>query len=188
MDSDHVTLLQHTEVRCWLSRGKVLKVFFKLRDELKVFSLRTIIFTCPTTCMMTSFSHDWPIWVMFFSRLNILNLGLQGLSTTLFNVRDIIEAMIKKLELFSVCINKNNTRLSIIAWFFVCKLTQAYGQCQMWYSEAPEWVGCTTGLVIPFTPCLQSTYWYLNKRASLKLQQVVLWKCNLIRSHCQISG
>ena len=25
--------------------------------------------------------------------------------------------------------------------FFVCKCTQAYGQCQVWYSEAPEWVG-----------------------------------------------
>ena len=72
---------------------------------------------------------------------------------------------------------------------FVCKWTPAYGQCQMWYSEAPEWVGCaitqvlyqcgwqTTVFVIPFMPCLQST-WYLNKRASSKLQQAVLWKFN----------
>ena len=35
-----------------------------------------------------------------FSRLNDLNLGLQGLSATIINVRDKIEAMIKKLELF----------------------------------------------------------------------------------------
>ena len=41
-----------------------------------------------------------------FSRLNDLNLGLQELSASIFNVRDNIEAMIKKLELFSICINK----------------------------------------------------------------------------------
>jgi hypothetical protein len=46
----------------------------------------------------------------------------------------------------------------------------------------------TTGFVIPFMPCLQSTYRYRNKRASSKLQQAVLWKLNLIKSHCQISG
>ena len=45
-----------------------------------------------------SISQYWPIWVMFFFRLNDLNLGLQGLSTMIFNVWDKIEAMIKKLE------------------------------------------------------------------------------------------
>ena len=46
-----------------------------------------------------------------FSHLNDLNLGLQGLSTTIFNVRDKIEALIKKLKLFSVCINKDSTQV-----------------------------------------------------------------------------
>ena len=52
----------------------------------------------------------------------------------------------------------------------------------------PKWMTQTTGFVIPFMPCLQSTYRYLNKRALLKLQQAVQWKFYLIRSHCQISG
>ena len=46
-----------------------------------------------------------------FSSLYDLNLGLQGLSETIFNVWDKIEAMIKKLELFSVCIVQMNSSL-----------------------------------------------------------------------------
>ena len=38
-----------------------------------------------------------------FSRLNELNLGLQGLSATVFNLRDKIEAMIKKSKLWVDC-------------------------------------------------------------------------------------
>ena len=55
-----------------------------------------------------------------FSHLNDLNLGLQGLSATIFNVRDKIEAMIKKLELFSVCINKDNTQVFPSLYDFLC--------------------------------------------------------------------
>ena len=84
-----------------------------------------------------------------FSHLNDLNLGLQGLSATIFSVWDKIEAMIKKLELFSFCINKDNTQVFPSLYVcFVCKWTQAYGQCQMWYSEAPEWVGCAITQVL----------------------------------------
>ena len=37
-----------------------------------------------------------------FSRMNELNLGLQGLSTSAFDVQDKISAMLKKLELFEI--------------------------------------------------------------------------------------
>jgi hypothetical protein len=46
-----------------------------------------------------------------YTRLNELILGLQGLSATIFNVRDKIEAMIKKLGLWSYSVNKNDTQV-----------------------------------------------------------------------------
>ena len=55
-----------------------------------------------------------------FSRLNELNLGLQGLSTTIFKVWDKIETMIKKLELFSVYVNKDNTQVFPSLYDFFC--------------------------------------------------------------------
>ena len=56
-------LLQNTEV-CWLSGGTVLPRCFELRDELKVFFTDSNFHL--TACMMMSFSHEWPVWVMFF--------------------------------------------------------------------------------------------------------------------------
>ena len=52
-----------------------------------------------------------------FSHLNDLNIGLQGLSATICNVWDKI---IKKFELFSVCINKDNTQVFPSWYDFVC--------------------------------------------------------------------
>ena len=92
--------------------------FLKLRDELKVF------FT--DHFHLSDRLHDYEFLTRLaclgdvFSQLNDLNLGLQGHSPTIFNVRDKIEAMIKKLELFSVCVNKDNTQVFPSLYDFLC--------------------------------------------------------------------
>jgi hypothetical protein len=95
--------------------------FLELRDELKVF------FTDHNFHLSDRLHDDGFLTLLaylddVFSHLDDLNLGLQGLSATIFNVRDKIEAMIKKLELFSVFINKVDTHVFPSLYdFFVCK-------------------------------------------------------------------
>ena len=90
-----------------------------MRDELKVFV------TDPNFHLSDHLHDDkfltrLPYLGDVFSRLNDLNLGLQGLSATITNVRDKIEAVIKKLELFSVCINRDNTQVFPSLYDLLC--------------------------------------------------------------------
>ena len=121
-----------------------------------------------------------------FSRQNNLNLGLQELSATIFNVRDKIEAVIRSF--FLSALTRTTHRSFHHCMIFLCanelKLTDNV-KCHIakhlselgtllhrYFLETDDtnnWI-----LIIPFMPCLQSTYRYLNKRASSKLQQAVL--------------
>uniref|UniRef100_A0A3B4TIW1 Uncharacterized protein n=1 Tax=Seriola dumerili TaxID=41447 RepID=A0A3B4TIW1_SERDU len=100
MGSEHVQLLLHTEVR-WLSRGKVLSRLFELHREVQMFLQDTNfplsdIFADAVWLSRLAYVSD------IFSRLNKLNLGLQGLSINVFDVQDKINALLKKLELFEI--------------------------------------------------------------------------------------
>nr|XP_033478812.1 zinc finger BED domain-containing protein 5-like [Epinephelus lanceolatus]XP_033478814.1 zinc finger BED domain-containing protein 5-like [Epinephelus lanceolatus]XP_033478816.1 zinc finger BED domain-containing protein 5-like [Epinephelus lanceolatus] len=100
MGSEHVQLLLHAEVR-WLSRGKVLSRLFELHKEVQMFLQDTNfplsdIFEDAVWLSQLAYLSD------IFSRLNELNLGLQGLSISVFDVQDKINALLKKLALFEI--------------------------------------------------------------------------------------
>lgn len=92
------TLLLHTEVR-WLSRGKILNRIFELKSEVFMFLSEM------NNGMKSLFSDEkWLSRLAYladiFDRLNILNMGLQGPSTTAFSANDKITSFIRKLTLF----------------------------------------------------------------------------------------
>ncbi len=75
MDAQYGDVLYHQEVR-WLSRGKVLRRFFDLRDEIRVFQeSKDGNIQVPTDKKWLS---DLAFLVDVTEMLNVLNVQLQG--------------------------------------------------------------------------------------------------------------
>lgn len=107
MDSEHYQLLLHSEIR-WLSRGKVLSRLFELKDEVRLFFIEHKSFSLSERMNDYSWLATLAYLSNIFTHLNALNLSLQGTHITIFKVEDKIEAMIKKLELWSLRLSKKN--------------------------------------------------------------------------------
>lgn len=95
-NSDHEVLVLHTAVR-WLSRGNVLCRFFELRNEIEMFYdegkkmdfLRFL--RDPKNIFLMAYLCD------IFSKLNELNVGMQGKQTNVLVLHDKLEAFRTKL-------------------------------------------------------------------------------------------
>ena len=105
LDASSETLLFHTEVR-WLSKGNVVKRVFELRAEIQEFIIQQNKQDLQLHFNIDEQSHKLAYLVDIFSRLNILNLSMQGKESTVIDFVDKVNAFIMKLELWSGQISK----------------------------------------------------------------------------------
>jgi hypothetical protein len=94
MDSEHTGLVFHSEIR-WLFRGTVLKRLFEPRHEFRLFFKNM-------TPLSSHFEDEaWLCWLAYltdiFSKLNYLNLNLQGNGNNIFSMEDKVRAFYRKL-------------------------------------------------------------------------------------------
>jgi hypothetical protein len=87
----------------------VLSRLFESRDEIRIFF---IDLEPPFALTERLNEYSWLAVLVYmadiFTHLNVINLGMQGGGITIFNVKDKIEAMIKKLELWAHRLSKRN--------------------------------------------------------------------------------
>lgn len=96
--TDHQQLLLHTDVR-WLSRGKALQRLFELREQVNDFLSEH---AHPLAVKLQD--HNWLAHLAYladvFSRLNELNVTLQGDDKTVLQMNDRVSGFMKKIDLW----------------------------------------------------------------------------------------
>ena len=108
MKANYENLLLHTEAR-WLSRGKVLSRVYELKKEmLAFFSLERQGKFCNLLCD-DSWKSKLAYLVDIFDHLNKTNSNMQRKNENLLSSADKMKALLEKLKVWSLRIQKGNS-------------------------------------------------------------------------------
>ena len=122
MESEHVALLFHTNVR-WLSKGNMLKRLHELK-EVAVFLNSRKKRNLLEKFQSQGFQQSLAYLVDIFQVLNTLNLQLQGKNINIIMHHDIVQSFMSKLDLWQNQIEQGNP-----ASF--CNLDSALNNCNL---------------------------------------------------------
>ncbi|PNF25375.1 hypothetical protein B7P43_G10913, partial [Cryptotermes secundus] len=105
-DTEHGDIIFHADMR-WLSRGKTLERFFCLLDE-----VRDFLNSSPGQYYQELDEISWLLGLAFLtditSKLNELNLELQGKDRNISSMISVVNAFQKKLKLWIAHLNRNS--------------------------------------------------------------------------------
>ncbi|KAE8298233.1 Zinc finger MYM-type protein 6 [Larimichthys crocea] len=108
MGADHTAVLFHSEAR-WLSRGKVLSRIFELRSEIRMFLEEERMYEAAAKFGDDMFLIKLAYLSDIFSKLNELNLQLQGKDKHLPHLADKINTFTRKLNVWEKRMSQGRT-------------------------------------------------------------------------------
>lgn len=108
MGADHTAVLFYSEAR-WLSRGKVLYRVLELKEQIQIFLQEEGMNELASKFGKEHFLMKLAYLSDIFSKLNQLNLQLQGKDKYLLHLTDQVSSFIRKLEMRGRKLEQGNT-------------------------------------------------------------------------------